>query len=144
MADVGFKFLEHTADILIEAYGRNLKEAFQQAAKALFEVITDTATIGKNCKEHIVISAEDEYSLLFDWLSELLYLFDTTGIVYCHTEIKEIKRSNEKLILKATVMGDKLDLEKNEIRTEVKAITYHQMEIKQDENRATVRFLVDI
>ncbi|MCS7097256.1 MAG: archease [Candidatus Methanomethylicia archaeon] len=143
--DCGFQFLDHRADVYIMAYGKNLNESFECAAKAMFEVITDTSRVEPIIKKDITVNGFDLYSLLYSWLEELLYFFDTENMVFSHFFIHEISIINgDNYILNATIFGEKFDPLKHEKRTIVKAITYFQMEIKEEDGKFIVKFVLDI
>ncbi len=139
----GFKFLEHTADIFIEATGSSLEEAFIQAAYGVFETMTDLRTIASVEKREIHIQGEDLKALLFEWINQFLYLFDVEGLVFSKFEV-EINEIENEYILAAQCWGEPFDREKHPPRTEIKAPTYNQMEIVQKESEVTRRFVVDI
>ncbi|ALV63294.1 Archease [Thermococcus sp. 2319x1] len=120
---------EHTADIGIRGYGKTLEEAFEAVAIALFDVMVNVEKVEKREVREIEVEGEDLYSLLYNFLEELLILHDTEGLVFRDFEVK-IEKTKEGYKLKAKAYGEKLS-EKHEPKEEVKAITYHDMEIKQ-------------
>jgi SHS2 domain-containing protein len=77
-----FEFLEHTADVYIAAHGKTLEEAFENAALAMFEVMTDTETVSPDLEDSVEVEAEDEYALLYSWLEALLVKFETQNMLY--------------------------------------------------------------
>ena len=143
-AGKGFKILEHTADEYIMAYGASLEEAFESAALAMFEVMTDTGTVEPRGKEDIKVEAGDEASLLYTWLERLLIKFDAEGKLYSKFNVHKIGRVGEGFSLKATIWGEIYDPDKHPSRTDVKAVTYHRMEILKEGKKATVKFILDI
>jgi len=120
---------EHTADIGIRGYGDTLEEAFEAVAIALFDVMVDVRKVEKKEVKEIEVEGEDLYSLLYNFLEELLILHDTEGLVFGDFEVK-IEKTEQGYRLKAKPYGEKLS-EKHEPKEEVKAITYHEMKIKQ-------------
>jgi len=139
-----YEFIEHTADVGVRVYGKTLEEAFENAALAMFEVMTDIKTIDPK-EEHIVeIKAEDETHLLYTWLEALLIKFDVDGKLFSTFKINEIKRSENQVFLTATVWGETYNQNKHPSRTEVKSITYHRMEIFQKKRKTYVKFILDI
>jgi SHS2 domain-containing protein len=140
----GYNFLEHTADEYILAYGKTLEEAFENAALAMFEVMTDIETINPKEEHLIEIKAEDETQLLYTWLETLLINFDVDGKLFSKFKINEIKRTENKVLLTATVWGETYNQKKHPSRTEVKSITYHRMEIFQKKRKTYVKFILDI
>lgn len=139
-----FEFLEHTADILIAAHGQNLEEAFENAALAMFEVMTDTTKVNPTQEDAVEVEAEDEYALLYSWLEALLVKFEVGGMVYSKFKISSLEESEEGFKLKANACGEKFNAEKHTQRVAVKAVTYHRMEIIKEHDKVTLEFILDI
>ncbi len=139
-----FEFLEHTADAYIAAYGKRLEEAFENAAYATFEVMTDVGKVKPEIENRIEVEAHDEHALLYNWLEELMVRFETTGNLFSRFEISSIKETPSGLKLKAKIWGEPFDPERHPQRVGVKAITYHRMEIVKDPKAVTVKFILDI
>ena len=140
-----FEFLEHTADLYIAAYGESLEEAFENAAYAMFEGMTDLDTVQPKLEDTVNIVGHDEQALLYNWLEALLVKFDITGNLYCRFKIDTIKKTSAGFELKAKIRGEPFDLERHLSKVGVKAVTYHQMEILRDAKGAvTVNFILDI
>lgn len=137
-----FEFFEVTADVGYKAYGETLEEAFENAALAMFEVITDTSKIEPEIERKIEVESEDEYALLYDWLSEFLFMLDVDYLVFSKFEVK-IEKKEESFSLKGTAWGEEFDPEIHESRAEVKAVTYHLMNVKRD-NGVMVQVILDI
>ncbi len=139
----GFRFLEHTSDVYIEAHGKSLEEAFVQAAYAIFETMTDLKTIASKEKCPIKIHAEDLKALLFEWINQFLYLFDVEGLLFSQFEIK-IMKVGDIYELNGEGWGEHFNPQKHPSRTEIKAPTYSLMQIIQKPKNAILRFVVDI
>ncbi|MFX0042152.1 MAG: archease [Candidatus Hodarchaeota archaeon] len=145
MRKVGFKFLDHTADVSVESWGSNLEEAFSQTALSLITTITpDLNQISLKLEKKVEIEAEDKEALLFDFLSEFLYLFDVYELVFGDIIVQSIKKSQNRYKLQALLKGEKFDKKKHKIGTEVKAITYSFMSIKENKNKVTINTVFDI
>ena len=140
----GYEFLPHTADVYIAAYGCTLEEAFENAAKAMMEVMTDPNKVRAEKEVEINVEGHDLESLLYNWLEELLYIFETEGLIFSKFQVLSIKKLNGKYLLKAKAWGEKFNPEVHESRTLVKAATYNLMEIKKDEKKCTLKFVLDI
>jgi len=140
----GFKFLEHTADAFIEAYGNNLEEVYENAALALFEVMTDTSKIEQTLSEIVEVCAADNFELLYNWLEQFLIKFEVENKIYSKFEVEVIKKIDSELFLNAKIFGEPFDHEKHPSKVEVKAITYHDMEIKEHNGLFKAKFLLDI
>ncbi|WEU40922.1 MAG: archease [Candidatus Odinarchaeum yellowstonii] len=139
----GYRELPHTADVYLEVYAPSLNEAFEQAGVALFDVMTDISSVDAKLSTSFKIEAEDLYSLLFEYIRELLFLVDTEECLFKDFNV-EIKNDNDKYKLYATVKGEKIDFNKHRLKTEIKAPTYAQMEILTSEKQVVLRFVVDI
>ncbi len=140
----GYRFLEHTTDALVEAWGPTLETAFVSAAKGLFETMINTEKVEPKTEEHVNTSGHDELELLYNWLEELLLRFEIRTMVYSQFHIDPITRPSSLLELHARAKGEKYDSAKHEPRTEIKAVTYHQMKIERERGQVHVRFLLDL
>ena len=139
-----FEFLEHTADAYIASYGKTIEEAFENAAIAMFEVMTDTKKIEPRIEDSIIVEAEDEFSLLYNWLEALLVHFETKNNLYSRFKILSYEKNSESFALKARVWGEPFDPKKHTQKVGVKAVTYHRMEIIKKPDDVTIEFILDI
>lgn len=139
-----FEFLEHTADIYAAAYGRTLEEAFENAALAMVESMTEIKTIEPKIQDTIEVKAEDEYGLLYSWLESLLIKFEVDEKLYSKFDIEKIERTAAGYTLKAKASGELFNPEKHLSKVGIKAVTYHQMEIIKEKDHFTVKFILDI
>lgn len=139
-----FEFLEHTADVYIASYGKTIEEAFENAAIAMFEVMTDTNKIDSKCEDSILVEAEDEFGLLYNWLETLLVYFEIKNKLLSIFKIFSIEEKSGLFILKARVWGESFDPKKHLQKVGVKAVTYHRMEIIKKPNEVTLEFILDI
>ena len=140
MVSPGFTILDHPADLGIEAYGQTLAESFEQAALGLISVILDPATVEPFEARAVDLDAVDTEQLLVKWLAEILYLYDGQHFVPVKFSICSISQSH----LQASLWGETFSEEKHLTRLDVKAITYHQLLVRQDENGSRVRVFLDI
>ncbi|MBR9699126.1 archease [Candidatus Woesearchaeota archaeon] len=135
-----FEFIDHTADAKFIAYGKDIEEAFTNAALAFITLVTDIHKVKPKQEKTIEIAAEKKQSLLFDFLEELIYLMDTEGFLL--HDIPELKiEKKDKYTLKARVRGDAGDYE---ILTQIKAMTYSDMFIKETEGKVEIQVVPDI
>jgi SHS2 domain-containing protein len=139
-----FEFLEHMADAYIAAYGKDLAEAFENAALAMFEVMTEVERIKLKTEEYVEVEAEDEYALLYSWLEALLVKFEINQMFYSKFKVLELNKSADGFRLRAKIWGEKFNPKKHPQKVGVKAITYHRMEIIKEPNSVTVKFILDI
>ena len=139
-----FKFLEHTADTYIEAHGDSLEKAFESAAAAMTDVMTELEKVEEICYETFVIEAHDLPALLYSWLEELLLEFELKNKLYSRFKVSEIEETSEGFRLRAQAWGERYDSEKHPSKVGVKAVTYHQMEILEKPKNVILRFILDI
>ena len=134
-----YEYFDVTADIGIMAYGNDLNEAFENAGMAMFNVITDTGDVASSKEISFEIASEDYVSLLYDYLEELLFFHETEFMLFSEFHV----RIGDDYHLKATVRGEDIDWEKHERKTEIKAITFHQMDVEVD-SPVSVRAILDL
>ena len=134
-----FEIIDHTADVGIIAYGADMSQAFANAAKALFSLITELDDVGEVLHRDIELTATDEESLLVEWLNELIYQFDTEGIIFKRFDIIQLDNTQ----LKARSYGEKVDSSRHKLKTGVKAATYHMLKVDKGDG-CKVQVLFDI
>ncbi|MCJ7719389.1 archease [Candidatus Bathyarchaeota archaeon] len=139
----GFEFLEHTADAYVAAYGRNLAEAFENAAYAMFEVMTDARNVIPSFEDHVEVEAPDDYALLYNWLEALLVKFDVEGMMFSKFKVN-VDKTAKGSSLRARIWGERFDSTRHMQKVGVKAVTYHRMEITIKPEHVTLKFILDI
>ncbi len=144
MCENKFVFLDHTSDVYVAAYGKTLEEAFENAALAMFEAMTDTSKVKPKEKYDVEIEEDDLQALLYSWLEELLYAYGAHGLVFSVFKVYEIRYKNNRYILKGEACGEEYDSKRHESRVEVKAVTYSLMSITRQEDLYEVRVVFDI
>ena len=143
MKKFNFKYLPHPADVRFRAYGTTLEETFEQAAYAMFHVIIDTAVL--NCERSVDIKLESGglENLLYDYLSEPLYVFEVEEIVFVQFRVDSIEKTDDNYILHGQASGENIDIGRHSFETEVKAVTYHQLEITKEKDGYSAHVIVD-
>jgi SHS2 domain-containing protein len=148
-----FRYLDHMTDAVIEAYGGTLDEAFENSARGLVNTMFDLTATGNisSADKEIQIEAKgfDLQSLLYDWLEKVMLVVLMQNILLSDFKVKISEKKvgdYYNYLLSGIVKGECLNLEKHHYKVEVKAITYHEMEIKEEKekNRVTTRFLLDL
>ena len=139
-----YKLLENVAiaDIAFEAYGKTLNELFENAAFAIFELSADIETIDAMKKIEFELENKKLDNLLYDFLSEILFLKDSKYMVFKHVHVT-IKEGNKNK-LKTILEGDKINPEVQHLENDIKAITMHMFEIKKEKNQWKATVVVDI
>ena len=136
----GYRILDHTADVGLEARGADLPELFANAARGMFAIIGSLDTIKPAKELSVKATADNLENLLVSWLGELLYLSSTKAMVFSRFEITEI---DEKHVL-AKALGEPIDQTRHELCTEVKAVTYHNLKVAKVGQIWVGRVLFDI
>ena len=124
------KYIEHPSDVGFEAYGDTLEELFANAAIAMYSLMTDVDEIEEEEEREIEINSEDLYSLMFDWLDELIFLFDSESLVMRSFDIA-IDESNFRI--QGTCKGGKFNPSTHVSGIIIKAVTYNMMQIKSND-----------
>jgi SHS2 domain-containing protein len=142
--DARYRLLEHTADAYIAAYGKDLAEAFENAAVAMFDVMTEIDQVSPILKDSVEVGAEDKQSLLYNWLEALLIKSETNEMLYSQFKIPDLEQTESGYKLKATIWGEHFNPQKHLQKVGVKAVTYHRMEILEESEKVTLKFILDI
>jgi len=134
---MNYRFLEHPGDLKLQVFAQDFTGLFQNAAQAMMFYLFGKNRIGQRVKSKkiIIIKAKDNQSLLVDWLSELLYLADTYDICFFQYKFKKLSETE----LEAITFGFKAVAKKD-----IKAVTYHGLEIKKKNNGFRANILFDI
>jgi protein archease len=121
----GFRILEHPSDLGIEAWGPDLAEMLRQSALALTSVIVDPASVDAVEQRALNIQGSDTENLLVRWLSEILYLYDGEDFLLADVGIQNAEGPS----INAILIGERVNTAKHRFRTDVKAVTYHQLKV---------------
>ena len=134
-----FEYFDVTADIGFIAYGDTLNKAFENAGLAIFNIISNTSEIEPQKEITFEIKSEDKISLLYDYLEELLFYHEIEFMLFSEFHVEIDKNFH----LKAKIKGEEINWNKHDRKTEIKAITYHQMNITKTDH-VELRVIVDL
>ena len=135
-----FKIIEHTADVGIKAYGKDLKDVFANSAYAMFSLITDMQSVKERKSFPLELSSPEIKGLLVAFLSELLYNYEVKEFLPGRFEIEDLDDTR----IKAKIFGEKFDSRRHQAEMEIKGVTYHQLEIEPFKEGWRTRILFDI
>jgi SHS2 domain-containing protein len=135
-----FEILEHTADIGFRAWGGTVAELFENASLALITIAADTDAIEAREQREVEVSGEDYESLLVNWLSEVLYLFDADHFAAKSFRVSEIEPTRAR----GHLLGERRDPARHPWKLIVKAVTYHEIEVTERQGRWEARIFLDI
>lgn len=142
--DKPYEFFDVTADIGFVAYGCDLNQSFESAAIAMFDIISNTEYVEPTTKLDMEISSEDKVSLLYDFLEELLFLHEVKFLLFSKFNVSIQKIDEENYKLNATIFGEDIDWNKHPRGSEVKAVTFHMMDVFESDNLTKVRVILDL
>lgn len=139
-----FKFLEGiaTADLAFEAVGKSETEVFQEAALALSSAMVVPETLKTKRKMEINLTAVNLADLLYDFLSEIVAIKDSDGLLFSKYQIKLVK--NDKFKLQAVCFGEEINPETQELRDDVKAVTKHQFLLEKIGDKFRAQVILDV
>ncbi len=135
-----FAFLDHTADIGLIVYGQNLKRLFENAGEAFFHLLTDLKRVRPKEERKIELKGESLERLMVDWLNELLYLHEVENLLFKRFEVEAVSEEG----LKARVKGEPFEERRHVIKTGVKAVTHHQIQVKKENGGWRAQVVVDL
>jgi SHS2 domain-containing protein len=133
-----YDLVEVTADVAIKARGHSLPELFANAAWGLMDLICDSATVSDSGSWDVHVESADPEGLMVDFLTELLVLFETEGVLLSSLETQV--EGGPPYSLRATVHGEIYDPSRHELLHDIKAVTYHTLEVRPEEGWARVLF----
>ena len=122
-----YEYLEHTADMGLLVRGKNLPELLKNAAQGLLETMAVVDTIDETASIEIHLTAEAVEELFVRWLDELIFRHETEEIFFKRADIHRCSETE----MSATVYGEPVNFDKHEVYTEIKSVTYHQLEVLQ-------------
>ncbi len=136
-----YRELPHMSDALMEAYGRTMGEAFANAARAMMSVMMDVRRVRGILEDRCEVEAADLQGLLYNWLECVLNKLQIDGNAFTRFSVD---LDESKLRLSARMKGERYDPSRHGMGREVKAVTYHMMEVGRRGDLYYVRFLLDL
>ena len=138
---MSYKFLDHATDAIIEVTAKDLKEAFAVTADAVINLTLDQDKVEENDQKEFSANGKDLRYLLFSWLEEITFVLITEGFAIKRVEFDIEENNGFKINAKA--FGEPLDFHKHNFKVEIKAPTFYDMVIKQEDG-VFMRFLLDL
>jgi len=140
MAEPHFREIEHTADLGIEVEADSAADLFSCAGLALFSLMVRSEAVKAREVREETVSAEGWENLFHAWLSHLLHRFLQDGFIAVTITVLEVDEAH----IHARLTGEKLDYERHDFETEIKAVTYHQLSVKNENNHWIARVIFDV
>lgn len=135
-----YEVLEHTADVGLAAYGRDLAELFANAAKGMFSLMTAVEKVEPVTEVAIKVEAEDRETLLVEWLNELLYHLEVNNLFFSDFKLQKISDTQ----LEAVAKGEPINPDKHEFKLQIKACTYHELKVEKTDTIWRAQVIFDI
>ena len=121
-----YEVLDHTADLGLVIYGRDLRELFKNAAFAMFDQIAELERVEERDIFEVIQDAPNVEELLVAWLRELLFQFSVRDFLFKDFSIEDISQTH----IKGTARGERIDRTRHELKKEIKAVTYHELKVE--------------
>ena len=138
---MSYKFLDHATDAFVEVTAKNLKEAFAVTADAVINITIDQDKVQELDVKEFSAQGNDLRYLLFSWLEEITFVLITEGFAIRRIEFDILENNGYSINAKA--FGETLDLKKHNFKVEIKAPTFYEMKIEQNDE-VFMRFLLDL
>jgi len=135
-----YHLIDHTADFGIQVFGTDSRELFSNAALALFDVITEMDELIGDDSCDITASGEDWSDLMINWLREILYLWNGREMLVKSVQVLSLSEHN----ISAKIYFDAYLPDRHTIKTEIKAVTYHQIQVKRSPSGWEAQIIFDI
>ena len=140
---MAYRFLEHTADMGVEIEANSFESLLSEGLLALTDTLTEVERVNLELEMPFELVAPSREDLLVEWLSELVYLFETKSVLLRQTDL-EVEAEDGGWRLRGTVRGERYDPDRHRIKRLVKAITYHQLEVRSSTTGWSARVIFDI
>lgn len=135
-----YEVFDHTADLGLAIYGQDLKDLFENAAFAMFDQIAEL----KNVEQRAVVEVREEApnveELLVGWLRELLFQHTSRDTIFCDFSVKDIDKAH----VRGVAAGENIDPKRHRLKKEIKAVTYHELEVKKIDGKWQAKVIFDI
>lgn len=135
-----YELIDHTADVGIRARGKTLAQVFENAACGMFSILTDAEYVRPVETHPVKVHAQDVGGLLVRFLSELLYQFETERLLFKDFKVQRISDTH----LEAVVRGERLDLSRHTVLTEIKSATYHLLKVEEEPGGWVAEVIFDL
>lgn len=132
--------ISHTADIGFKVWGKTLEELFSNAARALTDQMIEVPDTEAKQTIFVQLRADSLEELLVKWLEEVLFHFETSSLVGLGFTVSRCNLED----FRATIHGIEWDPTKHPLKTQIKAVTFHELSIHQREDQYEVQIILDV
>ncbi len=135
-----YEILDHTADLCIRVFGKNVLELIENAAYALMELIVDRESVKSSKDIQFEIIGDTNEELLIKMLGEILYLHEVEKLVFRDIEIESVTPNH----ITGKLSGERFDSSRHELELDIKAATYHNLNIEKVNDKFKADIVFDI
>jgi SHS2 domain-containing protein len=135
-----YRLIDHTADFGLHVFGADSKELFANAAHAMFDTLTETDLLLGTGSLNIQVTGDDWSDLMVSWLREVLFLWNGKELLVKKVQISKLSETE----LSADIDYDPFDPDRHEIKLEIKAVTYHQIQVSRGPQGWEAKIIFDI
>ena len=139
-----FREIDHTGDIGIEVTAPTRTRLFERAALGMVRILTDLDAVRTLDATRLTVDGRDREALMVRWLSELNYRHTVDNVLYASFEVASIDNANDGLTLTATARGEPIGPDRHTVHTEIKAITFHGLDVHKTDNGWGVQVIFDM
>jgi Uncharacterized conserved protein len=136
--------IDHTGDIGIQVTAASLEQLFERAALGTFYVLADLSAVEPEEETAVTVEGRDRAALMVRWLSELNYRHTVDRHLFCDFTVEAIEETDDGLALTGTARGEPIDPARHIVYTEIKAITFHGMEVRETDDGWAVQVIFDM
>ena len=136
--------IDHTGDIGLRVTADTLPELFERAAEGTFRVLADLDDVRPAVASSVEVRAADREALLVRWLSELNFRHTAHRQLYGAFSVSSVEERDGEWVLEATVRGEPIDPERHVVHTEIKAVTFHGLEVQETDDGWAVQVIFDM
>jgi len=136
--------IDHTGDVGLRVRADTLPQLFERAATGTFHVLTDRSDVRPDEATSLTVRGRDREALLLRWLSELNYRHTVDRRLYVDFAVSSLRADDDEWLLEATVWGEPIDPDRHVVYTEIKAVTFHGLEIRQTDEGWVVQVIFDM
>ncbi len=130
-----------TSDVAFRAHGKTLAEMFENAGLALVNVTVDIGRVEEKEERKLEAKGDDLESLLFSWLTEIIFHIDSENMAFSRFELELDEKA---FTIRARGWGERIDPERHHAKAHVKAATYHEMDIREENGTWRCQVILDI
>ncbi len=138
-----YTFLDHTADVAVELSAPTREGLYAAALQAFTDTVTERSAVEPAEGHDLEVVAAGPEELMVEWLGELVYRFDVDGLLFTRAEVR-LEEADRRLRLAARVQGESFDPDRHPLKVVIKGVTYHGLEVREDEDGWHGKVVFDI